>query len=291
MEPRDPPVRRRRGLFVALLPLLVGMITVVAAIQPVPAPDGAVLAAVGRPALDSAARHESRSAARQASDPRSPILEPLPATGPLGRPVVRVPRSTAKSVPRSTAAAGGTAVFLGDSYTTGWKGAGIGARGWPRLVARARGWRTVNLAVAGTGFLNPGWTNQPVASRVASAIARKPDVVFVAAGHNDSRWTASATGRAADKVIARLHRALPDSILVIIGPIWPSGSPPARCTSLRDHLRRTAASIGAIFIDPLGERWFAGSRRSLIGSDGIHPTDAGHRSIARWVLAGLANAG
>jgi lysophospholipase L1-like esterase len=182
-------------------------------------------------------------------------------------------------------------VFLGDSYTTGWKGAGIGTRGWPRLVARARGWKTVNLAVAGTGFLNPGWTNQPVGSRVGAAIAREPDVIFVAAGHNDSRWTATATAKAADKVITRLRRALPDAVLVIVGPIWPSGSPPARCVALRDHLRRTAASVGAIFIDPLGERWFAGSRRSLIGTDGIHPTDAGHRAMAKRVIADLTRAG
>ena len=286
MEPRDPPVRRRRGLVVALMPLLLGVIAVVAASQPAPGPDGAVLAAVGRSTLASTARDRIESAGPQQADPRSPILEPLPATGAIGRPLVRVPSSVARSVARTST--GGTAVFLGDSYSTGWKGAGIGARGWPRLVARARGWKTVNLAVAGTGFLNPGWTSQPVASRVAAAISRKPDVVFVAAGHNDSRWTAAATSRAADAVIARLHRALPDAVLVIIGPIWPSGSPPARCVALRDHLRHTAASIGAIFIDPLGERWFAGSRSSLIGSDGIHPTDAGHRSIARRVLADLA---
>jgi lysophospholipase L1-like esterase len=190
-----------------------------------------------------------------------------------------------------TKVAGGTkAVFLGDSYTTGWNGAGLGSRGWPRIVSRARGWQAVDLAVAGTGFINPGWTNQPVGSRVTEAIRQRPDVVFIAAGHNDSRWSVAATAAAADKVIDRLHRALPDALLVIVAPIWPSGSPPTRCLALRDHLRRTAASVGAIFIDPLGERWFAGSNQRFIGPDGIHPTDAGHRHMAERVLADLARA-
>jgi lysophospholipase L1-like esterase len=181
-------------------------------------------------------------------------------------------------------------VFLGDSYTSGWNGAGQGARGWPQLISRERGWQTINLAVPGTGFINAGWTNQPVGSRVSEAIKQKPDVVFIAAGHNDSRWSSATTAEAADKVIDRLHRALPDALLVIIAPIWPSGSPPARCLELRDHLRRTALSVGATFIDPLGERWFAGSRQRLIGPDGIHPTDAGHRAMADRVRADLASA-
>ncbi len=192
---------------------------------------------------------------------------------------------------QGTATAGSKAVFLGDSYTTGWNGAGLGARGWPRRIGLAKGWRTVNLAVAGTGFINPGWTNQPVRSRVTAAIRQHPDIVFVAAGHNDSRWSAAATAKAADKVIDRLHKALPHAVLVIVAPIWPNGSPPARCLSLRDHLRRKAAALHAIFIDPLAERWFAGKYHRLIGSDGIHPTDAGHRRIAERVLADLAKAG
>jgi len=38
----------------------------------------------------------------------------------------------------------------------------------------------------------------------------------------------------------------------------------------------------------LAEGWFSGSRERLIGPDGIHPTDAGHRYMAQRVLAALA---
>jgi lysophospholipase L1-like esterase len=201
------------------------------------------------------------------------------------------PRMAAPA-PRSTVAAragrGSTAVFLGDSYTSGWQGAGIGAHGWPQMVGRERAWRVLNLAVPGTGFLNPGWTSQPVGSLVSRAVARHPDVVVIAAGHNDSRWSAAATESAADRVIARVHRSLPGAVIVVIGPIWANGSPPTRCLALRDHLRRTAAAIGAVFVDPIGERWFAGSRHRMIRADGIHPDNAGHRWIAARVLAALA---
>ena len=105
-----------------------------------------------------------------------------------------------------------------------------------------------------------------------------------------SHWSPAAIDKAADTVIDRLHRALPDAVLVVIAPIWPTGSPPARCLDLRNHLRQKAASVGAIFIDPLAGKWFAGSSRRLIGPDGIHPTDAGHRHIAALVLAHLVGA-
>ena len=189
---------------------------------------------------------------------------------------------------RRSISRGSKVVFLGDSYTSGWNGAGIGARGWPRLVASSRGWHAVNLAVPGTGFMDPGWTGTPVGSVVGSAIDRHPDAVVVAAGHNDYDWSRSATLAAAGRVISRIHRSLPHAILVVIGPIWQNGRPPAALVALRDHLRRIASAVGALFIDPIAERWFAGSRHALIGADGIHPTDRGHRFMAAQVLNDLA---
>ena len=214
--------------------------------------------------------------------------ESTPVRPDIARPPIKAtpPKPAAKALPKMPA--GSTAVFLGDSFTSGWNGAGLGRHGWPAIVAASRGWRAVNRAVPGTGFLNPGWTNQPLASRVASTIRLKPDIVFVASGHNDSRWSASATADAADEAIRRLRRALPNAVFVIVAPIWQNGSPPQRAVILRDRLRTRAAAIGAIFIDPLADRWFAGSRPQLIGPDRLHPTDAGHRFMAGRVLAALA---
>jgi hypothetical protein len=57
---------------------------------------------------------------------------------------------------------GSTAVFLGDSFTSGYNGSGLGRRNWTSIVGRTLQWHVLNLAVPGTGFRNPGWTNQPV---------------------------------------------------------------------------------------------------------------------------------
>jgi lysophospholipase L1-like esterase len=205
--------------------------------------------------------------------------------------VTERPPVTSRAVPVSTVGPGATAVFLGDSYTSGWNGAGLGSRGWPALVAAARGWSVVNLAVPGTGFMNPGWTDQPIGSRVDTAVRHRPDIVFIVGGHNDSRWSPATTMRAADRVVARLRVALPRAVIVVIGPIWQNGSPPARCLILRAGLRTEARTIGrTIFIDPLAEGWFAGASHRYIGGDGLHPTDAGHRFLAQRILADLRGA-
>lgn len=187
----------------------------------------------------------------------------------------------AVDVPRPVAA------YLGDSYTTGWSGAGIGKRGWPAIVSASLGWKTVNRAVAGTGFVNPGWTGQRIRSRVTGLVKARPGIVFVAGGHNDNRFGSRATGRAADAVLQRLRLELPDAVIVVIGPIWANGSPPAAIRGIRTELRRQAAAIGAVFVDPIREGWFTGSAERFILADGIHPSNAGHRRMAARVLAAL----
>jgi lysophospholipase L1-like esterase len=180
-----------------------------------------------------------------------------------------------------------SAVFLGDSYTSGYEGVGEGATGWPAIVSAAFGWRFSNLAVPGTGFVNPGWTAEPMRTQLAEVIRLKPGVVVIAGGHNDRRYGADRASDAADDVIDRLRTALPNAILVVVGPIWQDGSPAPAIVGLRNHLRSKAAAVGALFIDPLAGRWFAGSNHAFIGADGIHPTSAGHRHIAALVLAAL----
>lgn len=243
---------------------------------------------VGRPSDATADALTARVAAGSAPG-ASPSLPPVFRTGAEPRadrrPIV-LPDLESSAVAR--VGRGATAVFLGDSFTSGWNGAGLGPHGWPALVGAARGWKVVNMAVPGTGYINPGWTNQPLGSRIGAAVRRAPAIVFVATGHNDSRWSTSATIAAAERAIDRLHAGLPDAMIVIVAPIWQNGSPPSRCLDLRDALRRKAAAIGATFIDPLAERWFAGDSHRYIGSDGLHPTNAGHAWLARRILADLA---
>jgi lysophospholipase L1-like esterase len=237
--------------------------------EPAPASTGGVAAASTGPGVASAPAGSAGAGRGPQASHAGPVITDH---------ATAVPSWT---VPRPVAA------FVGDSYTTGWAGAGTGSRGWPAIVGAAHGWRVVNRAVAGTGFVNPGWTGQPVRTRLASVVQARPGIVFVAAGHNDNRFGRRATGEAADAVLRRLRRALPDAVIVVIGPIWANGSPPASIRGIRAELRASAASIGARFVDPIRDGWFAGAAERFILDDGIHPSNAGHRRIAAFVLAAL----
>lgn len=238
------------------------------------------------------AHGEAQFEAQVESPVESPVEAPIEAQAPAATVGADAsepapPKANARPVvPTGTRARPIRATFLGDSYTTGWNGSGRGSRGWPAIVARGLGWKVTNLAVAGTGFVNPGWTGQPLRTRLAATVRSKPQVVVVAIGHNDSRYGAAAV-TAARRDLARLRRLLPDAAIVVIAPIWANGSPPTTMLRLRTALRREARAIHALFIDPLSGGWFAGASHRFISGDGIHPTDAGHRHIARLVLRSL----
>jgi lysophospholipase L1-like esterase len=245
--------------------------------------------ALGEPSPASAG-HETAATPGPGSGalPAGPDACPAPTAVPVpSRGTEAHPGALASLAPVKAPIARRLAVFLGDSYTSGYLGIGKGPDGWPAIVSGSTGWRMVNLAEPGIGFVNPGWT-APVRAQVAEAIRLKPDLVVLAAGHNDEHYGTDRTARAADIVLDELGDGLPGAILVVIGPIWYDGSPVPTIVALRDHLRARAAASGALFIDPIARRWFAGSNHQLIGTDGVHPTSAGHRHIARLVLAALA---
>ena len=245
-------------------------------------------------------RHDARDAsAEQAISPATADRRTASGAAPARvaaaclAPAVATSTSTPVSAPATSPVvagaprAHGPVVFLGDSYTSGYVGAGYGAKGWPAIVSAAEGWPMTNLAVPGTGFVNPGWTNQPMRTALGEVTRLKPGIVVIAGGHNDRRYGAPPADAAADALIDRVRAALPHATLIIVGPIWQDGSPAVSLLQIRDHLRARARSIGALFIDPLAGRWFAGANHQLIGPDGTHPTDAGHQHIAALVLAAL----
>jgi lysophospholipase L1-like esterase len=78
------------------------------------------------------------------------------------------------------------------------------------------------------------------------------------------------------------RRTAPKAKFLVIGPPWPTADPPPEVFALRDSLRAQAKTVGAVFVDPLAERWFVG-HPDLIGPDGVHPTDAGHASMAEKI--------
>jgi lysophospholipase L1-like esterase len=171
--------------------------------------------------------------------------------------------------------------FLGDSYTGGSNMNISGTASlYSTLLAAQFHFSVDNFGVGGTGFVAPGQTNQPFGVRVPDVVALQPDVVVVEGGHNDGTYPEAQVQAAARDVLSRLHAGLPKAKIIVIGPIWPSGDVPQIERNLDGDLRQLAASVGARFVDPIADGWFSEPYTKLIGSDGTHPTDAGHARIA-----------
>jgi lysophospholipase L1-like esterase len=80
-----------------------------------------------------------------------------------------------------------------------------------------------------------------------------------------------------------LHSELPLAKILVIGPIY-SYATNVGTTPVNDAVKAAAASLGLTYIDTVKAGWFTGSAHSLIGSDGVHPTDAGHRYLANLII-------
>jgi lysophospholipase L1-like esterase len=187
--------------------------------------------------------------------------------------------TVAPATPSDASTAGPMPVvaFIGDSYAGGSHMGGNGAAGWPAIVSHDEGWTPMNVAVGGSGYTRTGSGTTTYGQRVAAVAARKPQGVVFAGSLNDRWSTPAQVYQAALAALRDERRELPQARLLVIGPFCP-GSPSAAQLEIRDAVERAALAVRADWVDPIS--WFAG-HRELIGGDGIHPTDAGHRFIAQ----------
>ncbi len=186
---------------------------------------------------------------------------------------------------------GATVAVIGDSISQGTKLGGVGRANWTAIVGAARGWRVTDVAVGGTGYVyaTPG-TQNFAAGQLDRAVAAAPSTVLVQGSRNDGLVPLPQLSAAAADLYRQLQDRLPGVRLLVIGPVWSDGRICPSLDALRDAVRTPALAAGATFVDPIGDNWFAGAATTqppLIGSDGVHPTDAGHRLIADRVLRAL----
>jgi lysophospholipase L1-like esterase len=165
---------------------------------------------------------------------------------------------------------------------------GLGRAGYPALLGRLLDWRVVAYARGGTGYVEEGSTGQPFRTQVPDVVRAKPDIVLVAGSRNDAGYPINAQEAAVRDLFGTLHAHLPTVQLVAIGPIWTDSEPPPQVEATNEVVRREAMSSDVIFIDALSQDWL---NPGLIGVDGIHPTDRGHRVLAERVKAALVSSG
>lgn len=172
---------------------------------------------------------------------------------------------------------------IGDSFTGGSKMGGLEGSNWtvalPSEIPDA-GVRINRQGLGGSGYVSRGPNGKTFKDKVARTFTPDSDVVVIFGSINDMSYPIEQTADAISSVFAAAKQSAPDAKLVIIGPAWTNKEVPSSVLAIRDVLARNSAGAGADFIDPIAEEWFF-EEPSLIGPDGVHPTDEGHAYIAR----------
>lgn len=185
---------------------------------------------------------------------------------------------------------------IGDSYTTGTNEGGLGANSWT-----ARTWRSLTVPglriaseVAAEGRAGYGAIGDhgSIFQDLTAKVVKPEDVLVVFFGsRNDQDVDPVLLAQRVHATFTLARRLAPSARFLVVGPPWPTADVPLPVLVIRDVLAGAAWAAQADFVDPIGDRWFV-DRPDLIGSDGVHPNDAGHEYMAdkmvpliRWQLS------
>ena len=176
---------------------------------------------------------------------------------------------------------------IGDSYTAGSSEGGNGAQSWPELAWQLLADRGVEVnadvaAEGGAGYGQRGSRGSVFEDLTAQAVQRTDALVVFFGSRNDQPVDPQKFPSLAASTFKLARFTAPDAKFLIIGPAWPTATPPPEVLKIRDSLRAVASAGPAQFVDPIAEGWFV-DRPELIGADGVHPTDAGHRYMAERI--------
>ena len=200
-------------------------------------------------------------------------------------------------------------VAFGDSVTAGQASSDSTHR-WTNIVAASKSYKLTNSGLSGTTLQN---TPQDIVLELGSAtlnngrdtyyeriINYNPDIVFILYGINDIRFAGSSftvenfehdLGEVIDGLVA--SGILARNIIIGSPPYlrnYNSGSAVWSGGSVAKHLQyvakcaAVAAAKGTKYVNVY--QWMIDhGKDALLGTDGVHPNDAGHRAIADSFLS------
>jgi len=176
---------------------------------------------------------------------------------------------------------------IGDSYTAGSTEGGNGPNAWTQLAWQLLAKRGVQVAAdvaaeGGAGYSQPGTQGSIFEDLAARAVRGNDALVVFFGSRNDQPVEPHKLAGMAGDTFKLARYAAPDAKFLVIGPPWPTATPPPEVLAIRDSLRAQAAATGMTFVDPIAENWFV-DRPDLIGADGVHPNDAGHAYMAERI--------
>jgi len=174
-------------------------------------------------------------------------------------------------------------VVVSDSITGGSAIGGVGPDGWPEIVwarLRAGGITTIPevSGEGGSGYVQRGPRGTVFGEEAARLIGAEDSVIVFFGSRNDVAKPISAIAAAQHEAFADARRVAPTAVLIVIGPISPDPARHDSVLKIRDTLHQQASEAHAVWVDPIAEGWL--STPGAIGSDGRHPTNAGHRELA-----------
>jgi len=203
-------------------------------------------------------------------------------------------------------------VVTGDSYTAA-TGASSTSLSWVSILGNLLGFRdTRACGIGGTGYLAPATgTAWKCRDHISDVTTPAPDVVIFAHGANDASYSSAAVTAEALLNYQAVRSALPNAIIIVLGP-WALASGPS--ASILSTEAAISAAVTAFndpyckFIpqttDPSGS-WINGTGRTgatngtgnadiyiggVSGTDTTHPNDLGHLYLAYRAANRIATA-
>jgi len=146
----------------------------------------------------------------------------------------------------------------------------------PRTVTTLPAYAIVETFI---GYAKRGPANLVFSDLAARYVLPGERVVVFFGSRNDYNQSVSQINAGIQDAFRAVKQIAPAARLLVIGPPWVTATPPPGVLQARDILRTRTEEAGETFVDPIAEGWLLDSP-GLIGSDGVHPTDAGHVYLA-----------
>ncbi|WP_347957849.1 GDSL-type esterase/lipase family protein [Gordonia aichiensis] len=194
-------------------------------------------------------------------------------------------------------------LLVGDSMVEGSAVGGRGDANWTALVQSRLARHSpaacpVLLRVSGrggSGFATPGKRGTTFPAEVDRLMTPDVSVLVLMAGNNDAaaaRRSPAQYRALVERTVGAARAVAPGVSAVIVSPLrLPGVNRPPGAAASRGLLQEAAAAVGARFVDSEARAWFArGTGATVLGADGQHPTDLGHRMIADGMTPVLESA-